>query len=141
MNTPKLYTYFLPFKKPLGPGNSIPAGTKISFIEDRFLNDKKIVGFSIVENGFLTNTPQGDSIADQKNRTITLVNSKNQIIVDGINTVFFRQNKTAAGVYKQGGQIKKFKPFVLNFQKSFITAVQTTTDNLTLAINFWYYEI
>jgi hypothetical protein len=88
MNTPKLYTYFLPFKKPLGPGNSIPAGTKISFIEDRFLNDKKIVGFSIVENGFLTNTPQGDSIADQKNRTITLVNSKNKLLLMVL-TLFF----------------------------------------------------
>jgi len=141
MNTPKLYTYFLPTKKPLGPGNAISLGTKIKFEENDFLQDVKIVGFSCFINRFLVKTTSGKDIIDNRSFNITLVKNNNEILLDNISSSIFRQDKTVSGVYKQGGQIKKFKPFVLNFQKSFITAVQSTTDNLTLAINFYYYEI
>jgi hypothetical protein len=142
MNYPKLYTYFLPPVLPAGSGtgSNLAAGTKINFLQDNFFDKIKIVGFSIFDDAMLATTPEGYFLSNQTNRiNITLVNPRGVKIVDNISADIFFQD--IARTNFPGGLIRKFKPFKIDLQKSYLTTTNTVSDLLFFGFNFWYYEI
>jgi len=142
MNYPKLYTYFLSPVTPPGSGTGalLATGTRVNFQQNNFFDNIKIVGFSIFESDVLSQTPQGDNVSNRADRlNITLVNSRGEFIIENLPADIFAQAIDNGNL--PNGLIRKFKPFKIDLQKSYVTATNTIEDNLVFGFNFWYYEI
>lgn len=142
MNYPKLYTYFLSPVTPPGSGTGtlLATGTRVYFQQDNFFDNIKIVAFSIFESNLLSKTPQGTSVSNKADRlNITMVNSRGEFIIENLTSDIFAQAIDYGNL--PNGLIRKFKPFKIDLQKSYVTATNTVEDNLVFGFNFWYYEI
>lgn len=111
---------------------------EITFFEPQpFLANKKICALQIISNDILVKNDLGQDINSTIDRVnLTLVDLDNNVVIDDINATVFRQTLTSNFAY--GGNIIKISPFIVNWQKSYITNTQGLITTDPLAFNFYY---
>lgn len=108
------------------------------FKPEPFLQDKKIIGLQIFGDNILTKTPDNQTI---NNRTgayfdLTLIDADHNVIIDAIDGQVFNQHPVSS--FAWGGNIVRFKPFIVDFQSSFITITNALITNDPIGFNFYY---